>query len=95
VLSAIPIERPPDEEPEDEDHSVPDVEEPVVDRLPPDPELAGFTDGPEDADAFELDARLRALLQQEQRLDAEVGPPLAAIWRTSGPRQLGYRNLDD
>ncbi len=95
VLSAIPLEQAEVPEPEDEDGSVPSIGEPVIDPLPPDPDLSAFTAGLEDADAFELDARLRALVAREQRLDAEVGPLLAAIWRTSAPRQLGYANLDD
>jgi 5-methylcytosine-specific restriction endonuclease McrA len=94
VLSAIPFEGKGAEEPEAEDGGLPAGAEPDVDPLPPDPALSTFTDGLEDADAFELDARLRTLLAHEQKLDAEVGPLLAALWRTSAPRQLGYGRLD-
>jgi hypothetical protein len=95
VLSAIPFEQKVAEAPDEEDRTVCAAPEPPVDPPPPDPDLSAFADGLEDADAFELDARLRALLAREQRLDAEVGPLLAAIWRTSAPRQLGYLRLDD
>jgi hypothetical protein len=43
-----------------------------------------------EADAFELDRRLRVALLMEQRLDAELGPLLAVVWRTRIHRRLGY-----
>ena len=37
--------------------------------------LVPLVEGLADADAFELDARLRRAIRLEQRLDAEIAPP--------------------
>jgi hypothetical protein len=46
--------------------------------------------GLNEADAFELDKRLRSALVIEQRLDAQMGPLLARVWNGWIPRLLGY-----
>ena len=52
--------------------------------------LEGLLVGLEQADAFELDARLRRALSMEQRLDARMGPLLARVWDRWVHRALGY-----
>ena len=54
------------------------------------PVLQPFLVGLEDADAFELDDRLRRALAREQRLDARVGPLLTVAWEHWVHRALGY-----
>jgi hypothetical protein len=56
--------------------------------------LASFLDGLEQADAFELDDRLRRALSLEQRLDARIGPLLARVWDRWVHRALGYRTRE-
>jgi hypothetical protein len=51
--------------------------------------------GLEQADAFELDVRLRRALSIEQRLDARIGPLLIHVWNRWLPRLLGYRTRED
>ncbi len=48
----------------------------------------------EDADAAELDRRLRALVSMERRLEAEIGPLLDVLMRLRVYRLLGYANRD-
>jgi hypothetical protein len=48
----------------------------------------------EDADAFELDRRLRALVVLEQRLDGRIGAMLAAVAAARAYRGLGTRTLE-
>jgi len=43
------------------------------------PELSDLVDGLSEADAFELDSRLRRAVALEQRLDAELGPLLRRV----------------
>ena len=50
--------------------------------------------GLEDADAFELDARLRRVVTMEQRLEARLGPLLARVWGRWLHRALGYRTRE-
>jgi hypothetical protein len=52
--------------------------------------LQSLLEGLNNADAFELDQRLRRALVIEQRLDAQVGPLLARVWNGWIPRMLGY-----
>jgi hypothetical protein len=50
--------------------------------------------GLEDADAFELDERLRRAVSMEQRLEARLGPLLARVWDRWLHRALGYRTRE-
>jgi hypothetical protein len=77
------------------DNAVPFLPEPEAEPLAPDPRIAAATRDLGDADAVELDARLRRLLARERRLDAVVGPLLAAIRRTPASRLLGYATIED
>ena len=52
--------------------------------------LGSLVDGLEEADAFELDARLRRAVALEQRLDAQLGPLLLGVARAGL-----YRAYDD
>jgi len=55
-----------------------------------DPLLVGL----ETADAFELDARLRRAVAQEQRLDAELAPFLAEVARSRAHLRYGFTSLE-
>jgi hypothetical protein len=57
-------------------------------------DVARFVEGIESADPAELDRRMRALLQREQRLEAELGPLLARVARRRVFRALGFASLD-
>ena len=50
--------------------------------------------GLDQADSFELDARLRRAVRLEQRLKAEMGPLLLEVARGRLHRALGFPNLD-
>ena len=50
--------------------------------------------GLDQADSFELDARLRRAVRLEQRLEAEMGPLLLEVARGRLHRELGFPNLD-
>jgi hypothetical protein len=50
--------------------------------------------GLEDADAFELDARLRLAVAREQRLDAEISALLLRVAENRRFRLWGYANLE-
>src|SRR5687768_15250667 len=80
ALSAILVDEPEDEEPLDDteggcDASAGEPEVVSLDKITPAPPFTGYgalqelLDGLADADAFELDARLRRALALEQRLD--------------------------
>jgi hypothetical protein len=56
--------------------------------------LEAFLAGLEDADAFELDDRLRSVVSLEQRLEARLGPLLARIWNRWVHLALGYRTRE-
>jgi hypothetical protein len=56
--------------------------------------LEGFLVGLEDADAFEVDDRLRRVVSMEQRLEARLGPLLARIWDRWVHRAIGYRTRE-
>ncbi len=56
--------------------------------------LERLADGLDDADARELDRRLREWVAREQRLDAEIGARLAVIARRQLYRALGHASLD-
>lgn len=56
--------------------------------------LRSLLDGLEDADAFEVDDRLRHALQMEQRLEARVGPLLTLAWRRFLHTALGHATRD-
>jgi hypothetical protein len=60
----------------------------------PAPFLRSLVEGLGDADAFELDARLRRAVHLEQRLCAEMGPLLLALARRRGYRAYGCPSLD-
>ncbi len=68
---------------------------------PPPPEaelppfLASLVAGLEDADAFELDERLRRAVALEQRLEAQMGPLLLRIVEGRLHRTAGFASLDD
>ena len=57
------------------------------------PFLRSLVEGLGEADAFELDARLRRAVRLEQRLCAEMGPLLLALARTRGYRAYGCPSL--
>ena len=56
--------------------------------------LEEFLVGLDDADAFELDDRLRRAVCMEQRLEARLGPLLATVWRHWLHLALGYRTRE-
>jgi hypothetical protein len=56
--------------------------------------LQPFFTALEDADAFELDRRLRTLVVLEQRLDARIGSLLAAVAAARAYRRVGARTLE-
>jgi hypothetical protein len=58
-----------------------------------DPELAWLWEGLDDADAFELDHRLRRALDGERRLEAQMGPALLAVARGRLYRRYGCSSL--
>jgi hypothetical protein len=58
------------------------------------PFVGALVAGLEDADARELDARLRRAAALEQGLLARIGPLLLAFVAARGPLQLGFRGLD-
>jgi hypothetical protein len=62
---------------------------------PPDlpPLLRSLVDGLEDADPFELDARLRRAVAQEQRFDAELSALLLGVAEREHYRSWGYPDL--
>jgi hypothetical protein len=70
-------------------------------NLPPVPEvelppfLVSLVAGLEDADAFELDERLRRAVALEQRLEAQMGPLLLRIVEGRLHRAAGFASLDD
>jgi len=57
--------------------------------------LASLLEGLDDADAFELDARLRRALEAEQRLTAQMGPWLLAVARGRLYRAYGCSSLGE
>jgi hypothetical protein len=57
--------------------------------------LRSLVEGLDEADPFELDARLRLALSLEQRLEARLGPWLAKVWTRSVHRALGHRTRDE
>lgn len=67
-------------------------DEPEPWQLPP--FLESLVEGIEDADAFELHARLRRALLLEQRVDAEMAPLLARVARGRLYRAAGHRSLE-
>jgi hypothetical protein len=58
------------------------------------PTLKPLLEGLRDADAFELDRRLRCALSTEQRLDARIGRLLALVWPRPVHRALGHRTRE-
>ncbi len=56
--------------------------------------LEALRKGLEEADAFELQRRLRRAVALEQRLDAQVGPLLRAVADSRLYRALGFTTLD-
>jgi hypothetical protein len=56
--------------------------------------LRAFTSGLEEADPFELDRRLRALVALEQRFEARVGALLSQVAATRAYRSLGLRDME-
>ncbi len=104
VLSALPLEDvaripepgEPDLEPADaaptlDDDVEPDA--PASGQLDP-LRIAALVDGVADAEAPDLDRRLRALLALERRHEATLGPLLMAVVRRGIPRALGFATLD-
>jgi len=59
------------------------------------PLLASLLEGLDEADAFELDARLRRALAAEQRRQAEMGPALLAVARGRRYRAYGCSSLGE
>jgi len=59
------------------------------------PFLATLVDGLEEADAFELDARLRRAVVLEQRLEAEMGPLLLRIAEGRLYRATGFDTFNN
>ena len=59
------------------------------------PLLASLLEGLDEADAFELDARLRRALAAEQRRQAEMGPYLLAVARGRRYRAYGCSSLGE
>jgi len=55
--------------------------------------VAALLAGLDQADAAELDRRLRALVALEQQLDARIGALLAEVARSRAHRRLGHRSL--
>jgi hypothetical protein len=60
-----------------------------------DPWLASLLEGIDEADACELDARLRRTLESEQRLHAQMGPLLLAVARGRLYRATGCSSLGE
>jgi hypothetical protein len=56
--------------------------------------LRSLTEGLEQADPFELDARMRRAVALEQQLDTRVGPVLRAMVEARLYRDLGFSTLD-
>lgn len=102
VLSALPMDVPDAElpaTPTAEADGAPPPEAPMRRRgaffpWPGSPALAPLVQRLEEADAFELDDRMRRAAALEQRLDARVGPLLASLWRSGAHRALGFRTRE-
>ena len=105
ALSAMPVDEPleqdrADADPEDPCDAAGAAELADLARVGPPPRFDGYgtlqvlLDGLHDADAFELDARLRRALCLEQRLDARMGPLLFHVWGRWLHRALGYRTRE-
>jgi hypothetical protein len=106
ALSAIPVDDPAEPEPARDDLEVggdaPADEPDLVglEKVAPPAAFNGYgplqelLDGLRDADAFELDARLRRALALERRLDARMGPLLLRVWGRRLHRMLGYRTRE-
>jgi hypothetical protein len=108
VLSAIPIDEPPDHEEGCDDAdgawSPPDecANGAKASRTSEPGRLASkgygalqeLLDGATGSDPFDLDARLRRALSLEQRLDARMGPLLFRVWWRWCHRILGYRTRE-
>ena len=101
VLSALPAveeDEAPDDvvEPGREEAGGPDIEHvqpsALCARRPVrlDAELQALVENLANADAFELDARLRAALAREQSLEARVAPLLILAWQPGVHRTLGF-----
>ena len=59
------------------------------------PSLSSLVAGLENADAFELDERLRRAVALEQRLEAEMGPLLLRIAEGRLHRAAGFTSMDE
>jgi hypothetical protein len=103
VLSALPNTEPDDEETADKQAGEPvdatQETSPPAARSPRgsedlDPELLALLEDLEDADAFELDARLQRALAREQSLEARIAPLLFLAWRPGVSRALGFRTRE-
>jgi hypothetical protein len=57
--------------------------------------LRNLVRGLDDADAFDLDARLRRAMKLEQAFEAQLAPLLLNVASRRGYRALGFANLDD
>jgi hypothetical protein len=56
--------------------------------------LEALVDGAADAEAPDLDRRLRALLALERRHEALLGPRVLELWRSGIPRRLGFARIE-
>jgi len=103
VLSALPNTEPDEEETDDREAGDPvgatDSASPeaTASRCRPEPvgpELLALVEDLEEADAFELDARLQRALAREQSLEARIAPLLVLAWRPGVSRALGFRTRE-
>ena len=73
---------------------IPQRRSPSVSPLPPDPEVAALEQGLDEADAFELDRRLRRAVQLEARNHARVASLLLDVIIWGLHRDLGFCSVD-